>query len=136
MSASTKPSQWRAFTIFDTKAYKKKAWTKPHKWDMTSIRMKVNFVSVCSQWSSTKKGKAIQISHGVVIKEILLIIIVRPALKAWRDNEYIKKIYMGYAAAPTMRPDGMPGKGREGGIKKTLFPIGETYEISVTPLAG
>ena len=55
MSASTKPSQWRAFTIFDTKAYKKKAWTKPHKWDMTSIRMKVNFVSVCSQWSSTKK---------------------------------------------------------------------------------
>lgn len=61
---------------------------------------------------------------------------MRPALKAWRDNEYIKKIYMGYAAAPTMRPDGMPGKGREGGIKKTLFPIGETYEISVTPLAG
>jgi hypothetical protein len=47
------------------------------------------------------------------------------------------KKYMGYAAAPTMRPDGMPEKGREGGIKKkALFPIGETYEISVTPLAG
>ena len=58
---------------------------------------------------------------------------MQPALKAWRDNEYIKiKVWIHICS--TKRPDGMPKK-KIRGINK-IFPIGETYEISVTPLAG
>jgi hypothetical protein len=71
MSASTKPSQWRAFTISDTKAYKKKSVNEtsqmgydkyPHEGKLRERK----FTMVIHQ-----KRKAIQISHGVVMKEIL-----------------------------------------------------------------
>jgi hypothetical protein len=42
------------YHILTQRLIKRKRERKPHKWDMTSIRMKVNFVSVSSHWSSTK----------------------------------------------------------------------------------
>ena len=62
---------------------------------------------------------------------------MRPALKAWRDNEYIKKNIYGIRSCADHEARWYARKReRKGNKKKALFPIGETYEISVTPLAG